>query len=57
MTRQYPRGYLIVEKGEIVKVTVKDPVHELAVILAHEEAVGTNPPEEYDHSQDVIEDD
>lgn len=41
MARQYPRGYYVVENGEVEIVTVHDPVQETAIILDHPEATGT----------------
>lgn len=54
MARKYPRGYLIVEGGKVEKIKVKGPVHELAVILKHPEATGTEKPEKFDGSRFLI---
>lgn len=57
MTKLYPRGYLVVRKGEVETVIVKDPVQEAAIILKHSEATGTMKQEKPDLGHLIIEDD
>jgi hypothetical protein len=57
MAKRYPRKYVVVERGKCKEVEVKDPVHEAAVLLKHQEAMGLNEPDKFDTSQHLIKDD
>jgi hypothetical protein len=54
MTRKYPRRYAVVEKGKTKEVKVENPVHEVALLLSHQEAMGLNKPEPFDNSRFLI---
>lgn len=56
MTKRYPRHYLVIHEGKVEKVKVKDRIHEMATIIKHPEAIGTNKPDKFDDSRFVIED-
>lgn len=49
MAKKYPRKYVVVEKGKTKEITVNDPVHEVALVLKHQEAMGLNKPEKFDN--------
>jgi len=57
MAKRYPRKYVVVERGKCKEVVVEDPVHEAAVLLKHQEAMGLNEPDKFDTSQHLIKDD
>lgn len=56
MSKKYPRRYVVVERGKCKEVNVKDPVHEVALLLKHQEATGLNKPEKFDNSRFLIKD-
>lgn len=43
MAEWYPRNYVVIRGKQIARVRVQTPMEEIALILKHPEATGTNP--------------